>query len=78
MSAKGEPEESDTCRGCNPDTEGIDDQSKPTDKDPLIETLVEEFGEFLENFIDSLLHRGYVPDVLSMVRIAFVPYELCK
>ena len=70
LSAKGEPEESDTCRGCNPDAEGIDDQSKPTDKDPLIETLVEEFGEFLENFTDDEGSNKYEARVKMLVNMS--------
>jgi hypothetical protein len=70
LSAKGEPEESDKCRGCNPDAEGIDDQSKQTDKDPLIETLVEEFGEFLDNFADDEGSNKYEARLKMLVNMS--------
>ena len=39
-------------------------------EDPLIETVVEEFGEFLENFIDDKGSHKYEARVIELVNLS--------
>ena len=51
------------CQIWNPDTEGTDDQSKPTDKDTLADTsnhnsIIDNLAKHFEDFLANLKHEG--------------------
>ena len=80
LSTKSEPEERDTCRGCNieedlvkvnePDSNQNSETETVAIEDPLIETIAEEFGEFLENFADDDGSNKYEARVKMLVNLS--------
>ena len=79
LSSKSEPEECDTCKGCNSEDDQMkvkendsknSDVEEETAEDSLIQTVVKEFGDFLENFTDDDGSHKYQAKVTELVKLS--------